>query len=152
LVAAALAVLAIGRDGWPWAPALVPTALAVPVVAAAYGLRWPGVQLTTLAIGLVAALVAALYPRPAPRGGVAVVAALGLLSTGAGLAGSVAVKEITLVALATVLGTAILAGLAGRSVPARECGWLVTVAAAPATALTAARVADVGPVQVSFAV
>jgi hypothetical protein len=152
LVSAALAVLAIGRDRWPWVYALVPTALAVPVAAAAYGLRWPGVQLMTLAIGVMAGLVAALYPRRARRGVVAAAATLGLFATGAGLAGSLAVKEITLVALATRLGAAIVAGLAGRSLPARVNGWLVTVAAAPATAFTAARVADLGPVQISFAV
>jgi hypothetical protein len=125
--------------GWAAAPA----ALAVLSATAALDAPWPTVAGLSLAIGLGAALYAALRPASPPPAWP--LALLAFPATGAGLAGTLATKAATLTGLTTILVTAIVCAVTGRRSGARITGWIVAVPTGALLAFTAARALDVTP-------
>ena len=121
------------RPGWVAAPGVV---LVVPMGAAAAHAPWPWVPSFALAAGLLALIAAALSSRPR------VVAAVGLVIGGFGLAGLSLTYAATLSGLGAVLIAAAIVGAAGRTLAARLTGWPVAVTAAVAFAITASRAAE----------
>lgn len=141
-----LAVLAVfaGRRSRTavWTLAGAPATLAVVLGCLAAEAPWPTVPAVTLAGGLVTALAAALV-RPGARAlRVNVGAFTCWFTAGAGFAGCLATKPATLTALAAVLVTAAVIGVAGRTAAARTLGWLVGALSAGWLAFTAARAAE----------
>ncbi|MEV6489975.1 hypothetical protein AB0M20_15330, partial [Actinoplanes sp. NPDC051633] len=120
------------RFGWVAAPGLV---LVAPMIAAAAHAARPWVAATALAAGLLGLLGAALSDRPR------VVAAAGLLIARAGLAGLLTTYTATMFGFGAVLVAGVVAGLAGRTLPARLIGWPVAAIAGVAFAVTASRAA-----------
>ncbi|MEU5947888.1 hypothetical protein ABZ793_20315 [Micromonospora sp. NPDC047465] len=128
---------ASARGGW-WRAALVAlpfAATALPVLLVAAGAPWPVAPAATLAVGVVAVLVAALAaPRPllAPVG-----VPVGLALTASGLLGLLATRAGTLAGLGVLVMAATVVGVAARRDDARLVGRLVAVAAATGLAVTA---------------
>ncbi|MFG3418522.1 SCO7613 C-terminal domain-containing membrane protein [Micromonospora sp. NPDC049460] len=128
---------ASARGGW-WPAALVAlpfAATALPVLLVAVGAPWPVAPAATLAVGVVAVLVAALAaPRPllAPVG-----APVGLALTASGLLGLLATRAGTLAGLGVLVVAAAVVGVAARRDDVRLVGRLVAVAAATGLAVTA---------------
>jgi hypothetical protein len=139
---ALLTVALLATVRW-WRPAAVwatlPGVPAILVAAAALRAPWPTVPALSLALGLGAALVWAL--SGASR--FPILAGVAVAATGAGLAGALATRPVTLTALAATLVAAVVCGVAGRGFASRASGWLVSVASAAALALAAALAADV---------
>jgi hypothetical protein len=117
----------------------VPPVLAAAALAgvAAADAPWPLLPAASVAAGLAGLAGAALRRRTG--GDVAAGGAASALFLGAGLAGSLAARPATLVALGVTTAVAAACGAAGRSVAARTGGWLGTVAAGAAFAVAAAR-------------
>ncbi|MFK3983203.1 SCO7613 C-terminal domain-containing membrane protein [Micromonospora sp. NPDC050397] len=134
-------------------PSLV---VAVPVVLAAAGARWPVVPAVALLGGLAALLVGTVgaggsaATGPIRSGLVSV--PVGLPLAGAGLAGGLPTKAGTLVALGLVVLAGAAIGAAGRRPVARVVGWLVCVGTGLAFALTAGRAAELPLRLAAFAV
>ncbi|MFG3699931.1 SCO7613 C-terminal domain-containing membrane protein [Micromonospora sp. NPDC047620] len=128
---------ASARGGW-WRAALFAlpfVATALPVLLVAVGAPWPVAPAATLAVGVVAVLVAALAaPRPllAPVG-----VPVGLALTASGLLGLLATRAGTLAGLGVLVVAATVVGVAARRDDARLVGRLVAVAAATGLAVTA---------------
>ncbi|MEV4516850.1 hypothetical protein AB0K00_48835 [Dactylosporangium sp. NPDC049525] len=125
-----------------WTLAGAPATLAVVLGCLAAEAPWPTVPAVTLAGGLVTALAAALVRPEARALRVNVGAFTCWFTAGAGFAGCLATKPATLSALAAVLVTAAVVGVAGRTAPARILGWLVGALSAGWLTFTAARAAE----------
>jgi hypothetical protein len=121
------------RDGTRAALLVAPVALLV--VLAELGARWPAVPAVSLLLGGAAILLAGLRGtgRWAAAGTgrwAAAGAGYGLVLATAGLAGSLPEQWSTIAALSVALVTALAVGAAGRAVAGRVLGWLGTVTAA----------------------
>jgi hypothetical protein len=144
LVLAVVAALAVWSGRRSTAAALragLPVAaLAVPVLLAAAGARWPVVPAVTGLIGLTGLLGTTLSRRGGWWAPVAV--PLGVVLAGAGLAGLLPDRGSTLTGLALLVGCGVTVGVAGRGLPARLAGWLVGSAAGTALAVAVSLAAD----------
>ncbi|MEV4138724.1 hypothetical protein AB0J72_41990 [Dactylosporangium sp. NPDC049742] len=140
---AVLAVLVARRTRTAvWTLAGAPLTMAVVLGCLAVEAPWPVVPAVTLAGGLGTALAAALV-RPGARAmRVNVGAFTCWFTAGAGFAGCLATRPATLAALAAVLVTGAVVGVAGRTAAARTAGWLVGAVSAGWLAFASARAAE----------
>ncbi|MEV0566078.1 hypothetical protein [Dactylosporangium sp. NPDC050588] len=140
---AVLAVLVARRTRTAvWTLAGAPLTMAVVLGCLAAEAPWPVVPAVTLAGGLGTALAAALV-RPGARAmRVNVGAFTCWFTAGAGFAGCLATRPATLAALAAVLVTGAVVGVAGRTAAARTAGWLVGAVSAGWLAFASARAAE----------
>jgi hypothetical protein len=140
-VPTAVAGLLYGRSASPlwtaikWAAA--PVSLALLLGCTAVGAPWPAVPVVSLATGLALALLAALRPGSSAPGAV-----LCWFTVGSGLAGSLATRPMTLIALGAIVVVAGVCGAAGRMPPARVAGWVVAAGSAAWLAIAGALAAD----------
>jgi hypothetical protein len=130
-VAAALAALGFGGKPAESVPVILP-GLAITLLIAPIALdwAWPASTSAALVVFTISMLGLAVTPPPVPgrspvltvtRG---VVFVLGLMAGGAGLAGALATRQLTLFTLGCAVGVGLAAALAGRSSHARIMGWL----------------------------
>ncbi|MFI9644533.1 SCO7613 C-terminal domain-containing membrane protein [Micromonospora sp. NPDC051925] len=172
LVLAATAALVARRTvGGRAVPALVALpflATVPPVLLVAVRAPWPAVPAVVLLTGVGALLVGALTGPGDPGGLTAsgdpavpgrpatgrrvptalVVVPVGLLWTGAGLAGLLATRAGTLAGLGLLVVAAAVVGAAGRSAALRLLGWLAAIGSAACLAVTAPLAAEL-PLQAS---
>ena len=130
-VAAALAALGFGGKAAEAVPVILPgLAITLLIAPIALAWSWPASTSTALIVFTIAMLGLALTPPPvasrapvlrATRG---VVFVLGLMAGGAGLAGALATRELTLFTLGSAVGVGLVGALAGRSTHARIMGWV----------------------------
>jgi hypothetical protein len=132
LIVTAAAALIRGHRGHAAPILAVTTALAL----AAAHVPWPVLPAAELLLGLTGLLTVAL--RRGTAGFTPYVIGVGTLLAGAGLAGAEPTRPAMLAALGAVLIAGAVAGVAGRTRPARLIGWLTAVAAAFGIALTPA--------------
>jgi hypothetical protein len=134
-------------------PGLAVTLLITPV---AVGAPWPASTGAGLAVFTISMLGLALTPPPvatharllrATRGTVFVI---GLLAGGAGLAGSLATRQLTLFTLGSAVMVGLVAAIGGRTQVARLLGWLFAAGMAHSFALTACAVAGLAPAWWAF--
>ncbi|MFG1610948.1 SCO7613 C-terminal domain-containing membrane protein [Actinoplanes sp. NPDC049265] len=158
-VAAALAALGFGGKASESVPVILP-GLAITLLVAPVGLdlAWPASTSAALVVFTVAMLGLALTPPPiatrAPllRATRVVVFAIGLMAGGAGLAGALATKPLTLFTLGAAVGVGLVAALAGRTAHARILGWLFTVSMGQGFVLTGASAAGLDRTWAAFGV
>jgi hypothetical protein len=117
---------------WAAAPGLV---VAAAMAASAAHVPWPWLPATALAAGLLGLLASSLSTR------VRVVAPVALLIGAVGLTGLHLSAAAMLSGLGAALVAGVVAGLAGRTLPARIAGWVGSAAAAVAFAVTASEAA-----------
>ncbi|GGK14951.1 hypothetical protein GCM10010124_04440 [Pilimelia terevasa] len=163
IVTATAAAAAVGfSDGHPAqaAPVVLP-GLGLTLLVAPLGLHlaWPATTLAALAVFALLMLGVALLPPPPPVAAAQPVRAsrvaafvLGLAAGGAGLAGSLATRPLTLTTLVGAVAVGAAAGFGGRTSLARILGWLFAAAAAQALALTAGLAAGWPPHWSAFGV
>ena len=163
-LAAALGAVGFGGDagvvaGRAVAVVIPGAALTLLVTPAALDLRWPAGPLSAMLVAALCGLGVALT-RP-PRDTVAanpvraarrVVLVICALAAGAGLAGSLASKPMTLAALGIAVVAGLTAAIRGRSRPAHTVGWLVTLTSSHLFALVAALIAGLPADQAAFCV
>ncbi|SCL27962.1 hypothetical protein GA0070616_3600 [Micromonospora nigra] len=137
-------------------PGAAVTLLITPI---AVGNGWPASALAALAVFTVSMLGLALTPPPALverarslRLARVLVFAIGLAAGGAGLAGSLATRELTLFTLGGAVGVGVVAALFGSTQRARILGWLFASLMAQLFVLTAALVAGLAAVWAAFGV
>lgn len=152
-VAAALAAVGLGGSQAMVvgrAVAVVIPGLAITLLIAPAALRMPWVNgpISALAVSALAGLGVALTPAPpdalaarALHHARRLVIVICVLAGGAGLAGSLATRTMTLAGLAAAVASGLAAALFGRSRVARIVGWLVTASAGHLLALVAGLVA-----------
>jgi hypothetical protein len=123
-------------------------ALTLLIAPAALRMPWPAGPLAAVIVAALCGLGVALTPQPADsrageplRASRRLVIVICLLAGGAGLAGSLATRHMTLLALAAATATGLGAALGGRSRPARTTGWLVTTLSGNLLALVIGSVA-----------
>lgn len=131
--------------------ALPPATLTALAAAAALDAPWPTVPIISLAGGLGSLLLLALMP-PARRPLPPVAGVLAVCGVGAGLAGSLATRAMTLAALAAVVVVAAVCGGAGRTQAARVAGWLTAVASATALAYASGAAVDLATHLIAYRV
>jgi hypothetical protein len=109
---------------------------------------WPDGPLAAVVVAVLAGLGVALTPTPPNtlaaeplRAARRLVVVICLLASGAGLAGSLATKGVTLTALTAMTAAGLVAAVAGRTRTARITGWLATAFAGHLLALVAGSVA-----------
>ncbi|GLZ01369.1 hypothetical protein [Actinoplanes sp. NBRC 103695] len=157
--AAALAALGFGGKAAESVPVILP-GLAITLLVAPIGLdaAWPASTTAALVVFTVVMLGLALTPPPvatrAPllRATRVVVFVIGLLAGGAGLAGALATKQLTLFTLGAAVGVGLVAAISGRSGHARVLGWLFTVSMGQGFVLTAASAAGLDRTWAAFGV
>ncbi|SBT54689.1 zinc ribbon domain-containing protein [Micromonospora narathiwatensis] len=137
-------------------PGAAVTLLITPV---ALGHGWPESALAGLAVFTLAMLGLALTPPPSlaePARSLRVarvlVFAIGLAAGGAGLAGSLATRELTLFTLGGAVGVGVVAALFGTTQRARILGWLFASLMAELFVLTLGLVAGLAAVWSAFGV
>ncbi|GIJ19660.1 SCO7613 C-terminal domain-containing membrane protein [Micromonospora lutea] len=137
-------------------PGAAVTLLIAPI---ALGGGWPASTLSALAVFTISMLGLALTPPPALveparslRLARVLVFMIGLAAGGAGLAGSLATRELTLFTLGGAVGVGLVAALYGLTSRARLLGWLFTSLMAQLFVLTAGLVAGLAPVWSAFGV
>ncbi|WP_406037821.1 permease [Micromonospora sp. NBC_00898] len=137
-------------------PGAAVTLLITPV---ALGHGWPESALAGLAVFTISMLGLALTPPPAlvePARSLRVarvlVFAIGLAAGGAGLAGSLATRELTLFTLGGAVGVGVVAALFGTTQRARILGWLFASLMAQLFVLTLGLVAGLAAVWSAFGV
>jgi hypothetical protein len=130
---------ALWRTALRWAA--LPGAAAAVLSALAVGAPWPTVQVLSLAIGLVAGLVAARTSGARPPYDLLFLATF---AVGAGLAGSLADQPATLASLGACVVVAAVAGVVGRTATARSVAWAATVGTGGLLAGAAAAAAGAG--------
>lgn len=137
-------------------PGAAVTLLITPV---ALGHGWPASALAGLAVFTLAMLGLALTPPPPlvePARSIRVtrvlVFAIGLAAGGAGLAGSLATRELTLFTLGGAVGVGVVAALFGTTQRARILGWLFASLMAELFVLTLGLVAGLAAVWSAFGV
>jgi hypothetical protein len=130
-------------------PVILPgAAITLLITPIALGAAWPASTMAALAVYTLAMLGLALTPPPPPaerarplRVTRLVVFALGLAAGGAGLAGSLATRSLTLFTLGGSVVVGVTAAVFGQSQRARILGWLIAAASAMGLVLTTALVA-----------
>jgi hypothetical protein len=150
-IAAALAAAGFG-GGWRALPVVLPSAAATLLIApVALNQPWPAATMAALAVFTISMLGVALTPPPPNtdrarplRATRQVVFAIGLAAGGAGLAGSLATRPMTLFTLFGAVAVGGIAALAGRTQLARILGWLFAAVMGQALAYTIGLVAGVG--------
>ncbi|MGC5052685.1 SCO7613 C-terminal domain-containing membrane protein [Micromonospora sp. DT48] len=137
-------------------PGAAVTLLIAPI---ALGGGWPASTLSALAVFTISMLGLALTPPPALverarslRLARVLVFVIGLAAGGAGLAGSLATRELTLFTLGGAVGVGLVAALYGLTSRARLLGWLFASLMAQLFVLTAGLVAGLAPVWSAFGV
>jgi len=149
-IAAALAAAGFGGRRFNEAiPVILPgAAITLLITPIALGAAWPASTMAALAVFTLAMLGLALTPPPPPaerarplRITRIVVFALGLAAGGAGMAGSLATRSLTLFTLGGAVAVGATAAVFGQSQRARILGWLFAAASAMGFVLTAALVA-----------
>ncbi|GGL07251.1 SCO7613 C-terminal domain-containing membrane protein [Mangrovihabitans endophyticus] len=158
-VAAALAALGFGGHPAEAVPVILPglaiTLLIAPVTLSA---SWPAATGAALAVFTIVMLGLALTPPPVAtratllrsvRNAVFVV---GLMAGGAGLAGSLATRPLTLFTLGSAVGVGLVAAVTGRTAHARILGWLFAAVMAQFFVLTAQLSAGLTPAWAAFGV
>jgi hypothetical protein len=152
-VAAALAAVGLGGSqsavtGRAVAVVIPGAAITLLIMPAALRLPWADGPISAVVVSALAGLGVALTPAPANtlanralRQARRLVVAICVLAGGAGLAGGLATKTMTLTGLAAAVASGLVAALYGRSRLARLVGWLVTASAGHLLALVAALVA-----------
>jgi len=129
-------------------PVILPgAAITILITPIALGAAWPASTMAALAVFTLAMLGLALTPPPPPseraralRVTRLMVFALGLAAGGAGMAGSLATRSLTLFTLAGAVAVGATAAIFGQSQRARILGWLFSAAAAMGLVLTTALV------------
>jgi len=157
--AAALAATGFGGKAAEAIPVILP-GLAVTLLIAPIALHvaWPAS--TTAATMVFAIIMVALALTPPPvaahaallRGTRNVVFVIGLLAGGAGLAGSLATQQLTLITVGGSIGVGLVAAIAGRTPGARILGWLFTAFMGQFFVLIIALVAGLAPAWAAFGV
>jgi hypothetical protein len=158
-VAAALAALGFGGKPAEAVPVILP-GLAITLLIAPIALhaQWPASTSTALIVFTISMLGLALTPPPvatrAPLLRITrnIVFVIGLLAGGAGLAGSLATRELTLFTLGAAIGVGLVGAVAGRSRHARILGWVFTAVMGQFFVLTVALVAGLTPAWAAFGV
>ena len=147
-VAAALAALGFGGRPAEAVPVILPgLAITILIAPVALEAEWSTAVTAALVVFTISMLGLALTPPPVTeraemlRWTRVVVFVIGLLAGGAGLAGSLANRQLTLFTLGSAVGVGLVAALAGRSRHARVLGWLFTAIMGQFFVLTAALVA-----------
>ncbi|HWG98472.1 MAG TPA: permease, partial [Pilimelia sp.] len=152
LLTVAAALGAVGfrqRDLASAVPVILPgAAVTILIAPVALGAAWPAATTAALAVFALSMLGLALSPPPPDterarplRVARRVVFALGLAAGGAGLAGSLSTKPLTLFTLGGAVAVGLGAALWGRTEPARILGWLFGAVFAQLFVLTAGLVA-----------
>ncbi|TWJ23925.1 hypothetical protein JD76_04070 [Micromonospora endolithica] len=163
LLTATAALAAVGFSGGRRSravPVILPgaavTLLITPIV---LGQGWPGSSLAALAVFTISMLGLALTPPPALaerarslRLARILVFVIGLAAGGAGLAGSLATRELTLFTLGGAVGVGTVGALFGTTQRARILGWLFASLTAQLFVLTAGLVAGLAAVWSAFGV
>ncbi|HEX8628097.1 MAG TPA: hypothetical protein VF755_07995, partial [Catenuloplanes sp.] len=162
LLTLAAALAAVGFSGTRPAhavpvvlPGLAVTLLIAPI---ALDAPWPAATMAALAVFTISVLGLALTPPPLVQRAALlratrnVVFGIGLAAGGAGLAGSLANRQLTLFTLGSAVGVGVTAAMAGRSEPARILGWLFAATFGQLFALTAGLVAGLEPAWSAFGV
>jgi hypothetical protein len=156
-IAAALAALGFGGRPAETVPVILPgLALTLLITPVAVGAAWPATTAAGLAVFTLTMLGLALTPPPvatnAPllRGTRSAVFVIGLLAGGAGLAGALATRQLTLVTLGCAIGVGLVAAITGRSESARILGWLFAATMGHAFVLTGGYVAGLEPAWSAF--
>jgi hypothetical protein len=136
-------------------PGLAVTLLIAPI---ALDAAWPASTSAALVVFTISMLGLALTPPPiATRAALLrttrnIVFVIGLMAGGAGLAGSLATKPLTLFTLGAAVGVGLVAAIVGRSSHARILGWLFAALMAQFFVLTVALVAGLTPAWAAFSV
>ncbi|MFF5177531.1 SCO7613 C-terminal domain-containing membrane protein [Micromonospora sp. NPDC000316] len=141
-------------------PVVLPGAAVTLLIApAALGRGWPASTMGALSVFTIAMLGLALTPPPALveparslRLARVLVFAIGLAGGSAGLAGSLADRQMTLFTLGSAVGVGAVAALFGVTQRARILGWLFASLMAQLFVLTAGLVAGLAPVWSAFGV
>ena len=130
-------------------PGAATTLLITPI---SLGLGWPNSTLAALGVFTLAMLGLALTPPPpgaeparSLRLTRVVVFVIGLVVGGAGLAGALATRELTLLTLGAAVGGGAVAALGGRTQHARILGWLFASVMAQLFVFTAGLVLGLAP-------
>ncbi|GIJ57205.1 SCO7613 C-terminal domain-containing membrane protein [Virgisporangium aurantiacum] len=131
--------------------ALPPATLTALAAATALDAPWPTVPIISLAGGLASLLLLALMP-PARRPWPPVAGVLAVCGVGAGLAGSLATRAMTLAALGAVVVVAAVCGGAGRTRAARVAGWLTAAASGTALAYASGAAVDLATHLIAYRV
>jgi hypothetical protein len=149
-IAAALAAVGFGgrrpAQAFPVVlPGLAATLLIAPI---SLDMDWPAITLSALAVFTLCMLGVALTPPPPPSDRARplritrrVAFVIGLAAGGAGLAGSLATRPLTLFTLGGAVGVGLAAGSGGRTQIARLLGWPFAAVFAQLFVLTAGLVA-----------
>ncbi|MFC0508098.1 SCO7613 C-terminal domain-containing membrane protein [Micromonospora costi] len=141
-------------------PVVLPgAAVTLLITPTALGNGWPASVLAALAVFTISMLGLALTPPPplveparSLRLARVLVFVIGLAAGGAGLAGSLATRELTLFTLGGAVGVGTVAALFGTTQRARILGWLFASLMAQLFVLTAGLVAGLAPVWSAFGV
>ncbi|BCJ58494.1 SCO7613 C-terminal domain-containing membrane protein [Micromonospora endophytica] len=141
-------------------PVVLPgAAITLLIAPIALGGGWPASTLAALTVFVISMLGLALTPPPpieeparSLRLARVLVFVIGLAAGGAGLAGSLATRELTLFTLGGGVGVGVVAALFGTTSRARILGWLFASLKAQLFVLTAGLVAGLAPVWSAFGV
>ncbi|MGS2614342.1 SCO7613 C-terminal domain-containing membrane protein [Micromonospora sp. LZ34] len=141
-------------------PVVLPgAAVTLLITPAALGTGWPTSTLAALSVFTISMLGLALTPPPplveparSLRLARVLVFGIGLAAGGAGLAGSLATRELTLFTLGGAVGVGAVAALFGTTQRARILGWLFASLMAQLFVLTAGLVAGLAAVWSAFGV
>ena len=158
-VAAALAATGFGGRTSEAVPVILP-GLAVTLLIAPIALdaAWPASTSAALVVFTISMLGLALTPPPiATRAALLrttrnIVFVIGLMAGGAGLAGSLATRSLTLFTLGSAIGVGLVAAIVGRSSHARILGWLFAALMGQFFVLAIALVAGLTPAWAAFGV
>jgi hypothetical protein len=157
--AAALAATGFGGKAAESVPVILPgLAITLLIAPIALHVAWPASTSAALVVFTIAMLGLALTPPPVAtrasllRGTRDAVFVLGLLAGGAGLAGSLATKQLTLFTLGSAIGVGLVAAVAGRTEHARILGWLFAAVMGQFFVLAVAMVAGLAREWAAFGV
>jgi len=141
-------------------PVVLPgAAITLLITPISLGLGWPNSTLAALGVFTLAMLGLALTPPP-PDAELArslrltrvLVFVIGLVAGGAGLAGALATRELTLFTLGAAVGVGAVAALGGRTQYARILGWLFASVMAQVFVFTVGLVLGLAPAWSAFGV
>ncbi|WP_422734273.1 SCO7613 C-terminal domain-containing membrane protein [Micromonospora sp. WMMD558] len=163
LLTATAALAAVGFSGGRRSravPVVLPgAAVTLLITPVALGIGWRATTLAGLAVFTISMLGLALTPPPALverarslRLARVLVFVIGLAAGGAGLAGSLATRELTLFTLGGAVGVGTVAAIFGATQRARILGWLFASLMAQLFVLTAGLVAGLAAVWSAFGV